>query len=298
MKPIFFALPGNETLGEQFAKALPLESGDFDFRHFPDGETYVRLRTAVKDRAVLFLCTLYQPDDKVLPLLFLAETARELGAKSIGLVSPYLAYLRQDRRFHEGESISSKHFAKIISNYFNWLVTVDPHLHRYRSLSEIYSVPTRIVHAAEDISQWIAAHVENPLIVGPDSESEQWVKEVARMAGSPHVVLEKIRRGDREVEVSLPEISQFNHHTPVLVDDIISTARTMIETVKHMKRLKLPAPICVAVHGVFADGAYQDLCDAGAKEVVTSNTIPHKSNRIDLAKGLIEALASFIGKDA
>jgi ribose-phosphate pyrophosphokinase len=69
----------------------------------------------------------------------------------------------------------------------------------------------------------------------------------------------------------------------VLVDDIASTGRTMIETIGHLKRAGMPSPVCIAVHGVFAGTAFQDLTAAGAGRVVTTNTVPHDTNAIDVA---------------
>ena len=124
------------------------------------------------------------------------------------------------------------------------------------------------------------------MLIGPDSESEQWVTAVAADAGAPFVVLEKTRRGDRDVEVSIPEVGKWRDRTPVLVDDIISTARTMIEMVGRARAAGLKAPVCIGNHAVFADNAYAELKQAGAGEIVTCNTIGHDSNRIDVS-GLI-----------
>ena len=87
------------------------------------------------------------PNEEVLPLLFAAATARELGVPSVGLVSPYLAYMRQDRRFKPGEAVTSREVAKLLSDAVDWLVTVDRHLHRYGSL-EIYRIPPRLSEKA------------------------------------------------------------------------------------------------------------------------------------------------------
>lgn len=62
-------------------------------------------------------------------------------------------------------------------------------------------------------------------------------------AVAPHVVLRKTRRGDREVEASAPDVASWRGSTPVLVDDIVSTAQTMIETVRHFARTGAPAPV-------------------------------------------------------
>ncbi len=259
-------------------------------RHFPDGESYVRIDAPVADREVILLCTLDRPDDKLLSLLFAAGTAKELGAVRVGLVAPYLAYMRQDRRFQAGEAVTSVHFARLLSASVDWLVTVDPHLHRRSGLDEIYSIPARVVHAAPIVSAWILQHVAAPVLVGPDAESEQWVAAVADAVGAPYVVLRKIRRGDREVEVSVPEVERWRARTPVLVDDIISTARTMTETVGHLKRVGLAPPVCIGVHAVFAGTAHADLAAAGAARIVTCNTIAHESNTIDVSDPLAEAV--------
>lgn len=293
MKTVLFALPDNESLTSLLAEKLDAEIGEATIRHFPDGESYVRIHSDVADKKVVLVCTLHQPDEKLLPLYFLSNTAKSLGAKCTCLVAPYLAYMRQDKVFHPGEGITSKYFARLISCFADSLITVDPHLHRIGSLNEVYGIPTKVVHAADLISNWIKHHIRLPVLVGPDSESEQWVAEVAKNAGAPYLVLEKTRRGDRDVEVSIPQVDAYQKHTPVLVDDIISTARTMIETVGHLKNAGMRSPVCIGVHAVFADRAYEDLFASGAASIVTCNTIPHKSNAIDLSDLYLDFIQNF-----
>jgi ribose-phosphate pyrophosphokinase len=48
------------------------------------------------------------------------------------------------------------------------------------------------------------------------------------------VILTKVRYSDRDVEVSIPHVAKYKDFVPVLVDDIISTGRTMIETIGHL----------------------------------------------------------------
>ena len=287
MKPVLLALAGNETLAQALVPRLDAELGRCTLRRFPDGESYLRIETELAGRTVIIAATLDRPDDKLLPLLFAAGTAKELGAARVGLVAPYLAYMRQDRRFQPGEALTSAHFARLLSASVDWLVTVDPHLHRRSSLGEIYSIPTSVMHAAALVSDWIRQNVAVPLVVGPDAESEQWVTAVANAAGAPYVILQKIRRGDREVEVSVPDVERWRARTPVLVDDIISTARTMIETAGHLRRAGLAPPVCIGVHAVFAGDAYEALRAAGAARIVTCNTIQHTSNAIDVGDLLV-----------
>jgi ribose-phosphate pyrophosphokinase len=292
--PIVLALPGNEPMADRIAASLSAERGQATVRRFPDGESYVRVESSVQGRPVVLVCTLDQPDGKLVPMLLLAAAARDAGAASVGLLAPYLAYMRQDVRFSPGETVSARHFAGWLSAGFDWLVTADPHLHRIADLAEVYSVPTRNVHAAQAIADWLRLNVQQPVLVGPDEESRQWVEDVAGRAGSPCVVLRKSRRGDRDVEVSVPDVARWQRHTPVLVDDIVSTGRTMIETIRHLKTLGWPAPVCVAVHAVFAGSAYEDILDAGAAKVVSCDTIVHASNRISIAAGLARAVGELV----
>lgn len=282
MKPVIFALPGNETLVKSLAQSVDAEIGQAEIRSFPDGETYVRVISDVKNRRSILVCTMDRPDGKLLPLYFLSETIKNQGGRCTCLVAPYLAYMRQDKQFQPGEGVTSEYFAALVSRFARSLITVDPHLHRHPSLSEIYTIPTRVIHAATRISDWIKNNIERPVLIGPDSESEQWVSRVAGDAGAPFVILEKTRRGDRDVEVSVPQVEQYVNHTPVLVDDIISTAHTMIETIGHIKRAGMKAPVCIGVHAVFAGDAYRELQDAGPERVITCNTVPHPTNRITL----------------
>lgn len=287
MKTILFALPGNEELTAKLALQFQAETGEATIRQFPDGETYVQIKSDIKGKRVALVCTLHQPDNKLLPLYFLSKTAMDLGADCTCLIAPYLAYMRQDKRFHPGEGITSEYFGSLISQFAETLVTIDPHLHRRSSLSEVYQIPCKVEHAANHISEWIKNNIENPVLVGPDSESEQWVSEVAKNAEAPFLVLEKIRHGDNDVEVSVPDVQNYKNHIPVLVDDIISTARTMIETVEHLKRAEMKPPVCIGVHAVFSGNAYQELIDSGTANIVTCNTIPHESNKIDISDLLV-----------
>ena len=122
--PLIFAMPGNERLSAELAGDLPYELGHLETRQFPDGETYLRFATSPNARSVAIVCTLAHPNEKILPLVFAAATARELGASRVGLVSPYLAYMRQDRRFNPGEAVTSRQVAHLISEAFDWMVTV------------------------------------------------------------------------------------------------------------------------------------------------------------------------------
>jgi ribose-phosphate pyrophosphokinase len=288
----FLAMPGNETMAAALAAKTSRALIALETRQFPDGESYVRIAGDVVGLELDVVCTLAWPDAQFLPLVFAASAARELGAVRINLVAPYLAYMRQDKSFKPGEAVSSVYFASLLSGLFDGLITVDPHLHRRRDLGEIFTIPTRVEHAAPILADWIAAHVRAPLVIGPDSESEQWVAAVAERAGAPHVVLSKTRLGDRQVEVVAPDLGAFAALQPVLIDDIISSGRSMIEAARGIEAQGLAKPYCLAVHALVAEESYTALQQSMAR-IVTTDTIAHPSNGISVA----DLLASALGRD-
>jgi ribose-phosphate pyrophosphokinase len=297
MNRVLLPFPAQKALAEVVAPRMDARIGRLEWRRFPDRESLVTIDEALEGSDVAILATLHHPDEMALALRFAAQTAREFGACSVGLIAPYLAYMRQDMRFHAGEAVSAPLFARFLEDSFDWLATVDPHLHRNRELSSLYKIPARRVTTAPLVANWIRDNIPNAIVIGPDSESGQWVSDIARRTGVPCQVLSKIRHGDNDVEISLPDADLARGRTPVLVDDIVSSGRTVIETLGHLKRLGLPAAVCIAIHAVFAADAYEQLLAAGAARVVSTDSIPHPSNAISIAELLVQASVGLFGDE-
>lgn len=284
------------TLAQQLSDSEPVTLLPLERRHFPDGELYFNVPAEVQGANIIVLCHLHQPGEKALALWFMARHLRDMGARRIGLVAPYLAYMRQDIRFQPGECLTSKYFAELINLSFDFLITIDPHLHRYHNLNEIYRIPATALHATSAIARYLRQQVHNPLIIGPDEESEQWAREVAAQAGCEVLVLTKIRSGDREVAIDLPDVQRYASHQPVLVDDIISTGHTMLRTAEQLVQQGLQKPLCIGVHAVFAEGgaglpsAAEEMQAGPVAGVITCNCIPHPTNAIEISPLLVPAI--------
>lgn len=279
---IVIALPNNVVFASELANKLNLNLGSLEIRKFPDDESYVKINSDVNNKIVILVDTLDRPNDKLLPLLFVVQTLKKLGVKAICLVAPYLPYMRQDKQFKTGEALTSAMFAEIISKNIDCLITIDPHLHRIKNLEDIYSVPKIItLHAIKPIAEWILQSGISPFIIGPDKESDQWVREIAKLTNSPFITINKTRLDDKKVTMEIPEITDPKR-TPLLIDDIISTGISMKTAINALKNRNLKSPICIAIHAIFSDNAYNELIKAGAEKIVTCNTIIHPSNAIDV----------------
>ena len=289
---ILIPFPEMKLLAETLAPAMGAEMRALDWHHFPDGESLMTLPGDLDGADVALLATLRNPDHLALPLRFASATAREIGARRVGLIAPYLGYMRQDRRFEAGQAVSARLFAQFLGESFDWLVTVDPHLHRIARLEEVFPIPAVRAVSAPLLANWIKTNRPDAVLLGPDSESQQWVAEVARLAGRPYEVLRKVRTGDRQVEVSVPDSAVLRDGTPVILDDIASSGRTLVRTIERLVAAGTRAPVCPVIHAVFAGSAHDDILAAGAARIITTDTIPHTSNAIGIASILAEAFGS------
>jgi len=180
---LLLAFDDEATLAQELAAALDVQLHFVKRHRFPDGELRLVLPARLPPRVVL-LRGLHQPNEKLVELMIAAPTARELGAGHLTLVSPYLAYMRQDMEFTPGEAVSQRHIGGLLAQYFDAVITIDPHLHRIQSLDEV--LPGRrgsSLSAAPLLGAWVARHVPDALLIGPDEESAQWcTRPLRRMA--------------------------------------------------------------------------------------------------------------------
>lgn len=286
---ILFTIPGSEEMGRALMQQLNAEEGKAIIRRFPDGETLVKVLSDVYSREAMIVCSLNNPDEKLLPLYLLAKTLKEFGASSVLLIAPYLAYIRQDKSFSFGECVSAPLFAKLLSTCIDQLITIQPHFHSVKSLSELYPIHTSGVMPAPVISSWIINRVSKPALISPDSESSQWVRKMAEDMQVPFLEFNKRRKTDEEVELLLLQSAIIDFaHTPVIVDDTITTGATMKEAIATLRKFSTTPPVCIAVHGLFVRGAYDKLMKAGAGKVITTNTISHSTNAIGVEQLLAE----------
>jgi ribose-phosphate pyrophosphokinase len=285
--------PDERPFATRLADAARLTPATIARHRFPDGELKITLPVpllAGTKRAVL-LRSLHAPNEKLVELLIAARAARAHGVQHLTLVAPYLAYMRQDAEFTPGEAVSQRIVGGFLGELFDAVITVDPHLHRIAALSEAIPSGTAVaLSAAPLLGRWAAARHGTPLLVGPDGESEAWVRAAA--GGTlPFAVCRKVRHGDREVDVRLPDID-VRGRAVVLIDDVASTGRTFATAAHHLREAGAAAVDVAVTHGLFVGDALAVLREAGVGAIVSADTVPHETNAIGVAELLAAALAA------
>jgi ribose-phosphate pyrophosphokinase len=287
--PVLLCFEDEQESAARIAQAAWHHLIRIDRHRFPDGEIKLRLPPTLPDHVVI-LRTLNDPNEKLIELLLAAQTARDLGARHLTLVAPYLGYMRQDVAFQPGEAISQRIVGRFLAGLFDAVITVDPHLHRIAALQQAVPVANAVVlSAAPLLSDLIATRRPKALLLGPDEESAQWLALAAMRHGFDHAVCQKVRHGDRTVEIALPDIPVSGRQV-VLLDDVVSTGHTLAQATRQLLAAGAASVDVAVTHALFIDDAWPMILNAGVREVWSTDCIKHASNAISMSTSIAEAL--------
>jgi len=271
---------------QALASKCRAQLGTCDVHRFPDGESLVTVSPSahLTGRVVAIYQSLHEPNGKLVELMLAADALRTLGAGKLLLIAPYLPYMRQDCAFTPGQAVSQKVIGNVIAQIFDAVVTIQPHLHRTKKLSTVFRNKPAFDLGA---GRAIAAHMRSTgdpfsVIVGPDEESEDLVREVVDVLGASWFLARKHRSGDSQVEIVLPDGLEIHGHAITIVDDIISSGSTIVTLARALKRAGAGDITVYAVHALFDHRATYLMTRAGVSKIRSLNTVPHTTNAIDV----------------
>lgn len=300
MKAAIFAFSEGSLQACSLAAELGIGAHAIECRKFPDGERLVKVPAAAAaiDIAILYR-SLDNPDAKLFEILLAASALRGNGAGAVILVAPYLPYMRQDKAFRPGEAISQRVIGSLVADHFDGLVTVDPHLHRITSLSEIIrGIPALAVSAAPAIVSALASRLApDGILIGPDRESRQWVSDIAKRLGGEMLVGEKSRHGDRDVALSMPDIRCVEGRPTVIVDDLVSSGSTLLACTALLRDAGAKSVEVVATHCLARAADIASLRRAGVERISATDSVPGPAASIPLATILADALRAHFRLD-
>lgn len=290
--PTVHGFPEDGAPVGRLAARLGLSSALIDLKTFPDGETLPTVRPPGGATVILYR-SLHQPNTRLIPLLQAADAFRRAGAGRIVLVAPYLCYLRQDTVFAPGQPLSRDVVCGLLGRAFDRLVTVQAHLHRTASLAEVLGIPADNLDIGGDLAA-LAAGEDRPMVIGPDSESRPWVEAAAARLGTDAAVFDKQRLSDREVRLVLDTPARVAGRAALLLDDICSSGGTLAQAITRLRQAGATRVDVAVAHALFDDQAEARLRAAGAGRILSSDSIPHSTNALDLTGRLADALRSEI----
>jgi len=290
---MILAFPDYLNQAQRLAHRLDAPLAVVGLHHFPDSESFIQLPPSLPEH-VIICRSLNQPNDKLIELLLCATTARELGVKRLTLIAPYLSYMRQDFANQPGVAVSQRIIGKLLAGLFDDVLTVDPHLHRISSLDQAIPIKNAIsLSAADEIGHFLKQQLDYAVLLGPDSESEQWVASIANKIGFDYCIAHKVRHGDKHVEITLPEYN-FVNKPIVIIDDIASTGRTLGKAAGLLQAAGGKDIYAVVTHALFCGDAEAHIRQAGIRTLWSTDSIDHPTSCIQLDALLADAVKAII----
>jgi ribose-phosphate pyrophosphokinase len=283
--------PDGEAQARALAQALSVPHETAEVHYFPDSECKVRIKGRGRRPAVYR--PLNHPNPKLIELILAASVLREDGAKDIGLIAPYLPYMRQDIAFRPGEAVSQKIVGRLLAGYFDRVVAVDPHLHRTPRLTDVFAgKPALALTAAPAMAAHLKAR-QVPLevvVLGPDEESAPLVKAVAEGVGLSWATCLKERKGDRDVRISLPQDLNLKRRSVVIVDDVVSTGGTIALLARMAREAGAKSVDVYTTHALFDERTHEELTRASIRRIVSCDGVPHKTNEMSVVELIVAGL--------
>lgn len=272
----------------QLAALLGVACAEVTVHRFPDGESLVRVEDT--GETALLYRSLDDPNAKLVEVLLAASALRNRRARRVILIAPYLAYMRQDMAFRPGEAVSQRVIGRLLAGAFDGVLTIDPHLHRVRTLGEVFpDIPAIAITAAPLLAAAIDP-ADAPVLAGPDAESRQWVGAVAARAGLPFIVGAKQRRGDRDVAVTFEDVANIAGRPAVLIDDLISSGRTLVEAAAALHAAGAARVDALAVHCLASDTDIAAMHAAGITNIRATDSIAGPLAQLPVAPLLAQAI--------
>ncbi len=266
------------------AGSLGAQLVEVQVKRFPDDECYVRIMDNLDGSDVILVQTTY-PDRNLVEALILQDAIHEFKVKKLITVVPYMAYARQDKKFHDGEPISARAMAKTISQRTDGVVLVDVHDEK---ITEYFTAPTVNVSAMPQIGEYLVKSASVDLVVSPDDGAMHHAKVVASVIGCEWSWLEKKRIDGNTVEITPKHVGARDREIAI-VDDIISTGGTIMTATKQLKTQGARKVIAACTHGLFTSGALPKLRST-VDYVLSADTIENETTIVsagpEIAKGV------------
>jgi len=305
-----FALNASRGLGESIAREMSIPLAEHLERDFEDGEHKVRALESVRNDDVYIIQSLYADDqqsvnDKLCRLLFFMGSLRDAGANQVTAITPYLCYMRKDRKTKPRDPVTSRYLGQLFeaANIFQ-IVTVDVHnLQAYQNGFRCYTEHLSAQKLFTDYFEDIIAG-EEIVVMSPDAGGVKRAEELRQRLERrleqeiPLVFLEKMR--SKGVVSGGTVVGDVTNRTVIIIDDLISSGTTLARAAKACVELNAKKVYAAATHGAFIGKASEVLEEKALHEVIITNSIPpfrlsdtikkQKVTVIDIAPLLAEAI--------
>ena len=280
----------SENLAKELSKKIKANFVKSEIRVFPDGESKITLIGKLSKKKSIVVQSIYPPvDTNLVQALSLITKAKENSSEVIAVI-PYMGYARQDREFLPGEIVTMNVLGKLFKSAgASKIIIVD--IHSLIGL-KYFTIKTKNVTAIPDLAEYFKKlSLKNPLVVSPDQGGKERAKEFAKELNSDYISLEKTRdRKTGKVKIKTKNLEEVKNRDLILVDDIISTGGSIIKATQFLKKQKCKRIYVACTHALLMNDAENKIKKAGVTSIISTNTIPGKTSKVDISKAIAKAI--------
>ena len=275
---LLFSGSSNMPLAQDVAKLLNISLGKVDLTRFADGELRPWIESDVRDKTIIILQSFSYPmDEHIIEMVLMGDAIRRMAPKSIISVIPYFGYARQDKLHRPGEPVSARVIAEFLEiSMVSEMLCVDLH---NDAIVGFFRIPVTHVSAISVLAAEInKMNITEGVIVSPDVGGVKRARNFAYLTDMPMVVMEKKRFLDKHDTTEMYQIiGDVDGKSAIVVDDIISTAGTIVSFAQSLQQAGAAHIMVAASHGVFAADAIAKLTNSPIESVLITNSIniPH-----------------------
>jgi ribose-phosphate pyrophosphokinase len=205
-------------------------------------------------------------------------------ANRVEAIIPYLPYARQDKIWKPGEPLSSEAVCEMIACAgFSSIATFDCHFLKKPGEATYGGIRMRNFTLSEQLVNYFKSKNPDALFISPDQGASYIVSD----AGGKSMVkvrgeyLNHRKRAARPV-ASLKADFDVKGRDVVMLDDMVAGGGTMIRATRAVLAAGAKSVSCGCTHGLFLGNAYTKMQEAGAEEIIASNTIASEASKIDI----------------
>lgn len=284
-------------LTEAMCEHLKIQIGESRTHVFPDGEMMLKVEEDVRGRdCFIVLSTCMPVNDNLMELLIFLDCLRRASAETVTVVLPYFGYARQDRKSEGRVPITAKLVANLITaGMADRIIALDLHA---AQIQGFFDIPVDHLSATPVFSSYFKKHradLGDLCMVSPDVGNVKVAEGFANMLGGDLAIINKRRISGDEVDTG-HIIGDVKDKTVLMVDDMISTAGTICEAAKLVKKHGAKDIVVAATHAVLVGLAMERIADAPINRIIVTDTIPCGNRCEAIADKLTElSVAELLG---
>ena len=287
----FTVVSGNAStdLAKRIARNLKSPYIKTEKKVFPDGESKITINQIPKKSVVVVIQSTYPPvDSNLLELLSIVSKVQKFSSKVYAVI-PYMGYARQDREFLGGEIVTISVVGKLLrAAGVKKVLTVD--IHSKIALKELKISSENVSAMDVLVKHFKKLKMKEPLVVSPDMGGQERAKKFANLLKTDFIALKKHRdRKTGKVNILSDRVNVKNRDL-VLVDDMISTGGSIVKATQFLKKQKCRRVFVACTHALLVNDAAKKIKKAGVSQIVSTNTIPGESAKVDVSRVIADAL--------